>query len=259
MTFYEKFVSQFDNCTYGPGSGFDCTCAAEGMFLYRASQGRIIETACAVRRETGDVVGGTNLNEMEKVSKAHGITTGRVYQPVDFATIIRYVETGRYGAILQILYAPVVGTSHDAFHGNFRGNHALFLSRPGATAGTIRVGDPGASWWADWPVNLLRNGAGRLDFGNGETPGIGNCYAYVTPGDPVAQPHSGWGSDVALAIRLTFAAPPVRAAMLKAKHDPGTVIGYADLVASMRAIRHNYGSVVGVGDVQALLNWAAAH
>lgn len=259
MTFFEKFFTQFDGCTYPPGGGYNCTCASHAAWLYRASQGKIITSACAVRRETGDTVGGTNLLQMQQVSIRHGITTGRLFQPIDFDTLIRYVQTGRYGSHLNISYAPVVGKPQDAFHGGFRGNHDIFLSRAGATAGTIRVGDPGAKAYADWPISLLKTAAARLDLGNGDTLGYSNAYAYLTPGDPVAQPYPGWGSDVSLAIRLTFPSKPVHDAMLKAGHNPGTVIGYADLVASMKAIGHDYGSTVGVGDVQALLNWAAAH
>lgn len=184
----ERFVSQFDACSYGPGSGFDCTCAVEAMWLFRASQGKIVTTACAVRRETHDTAGGTNLRQMQTVSVAHGITTGHLYEPTDIDAIFALVQTGRYASQLNISYAPVVGTGLDAFHGGFRGNHDIFLSGPGATPGTIRVGDPGAKGFRDWGGSLLKTAAGRLEFSNGVTLnseyGGGKCYAYVTPADP---------------------------------------------------------------------------
>lgn len=184
----EHFVSQFDGCTYPPGPGSNCTCATEAQWLFRASQGRIHTTACAIRRETHDTVGGTNLGQMEERSRAHGITTGRRYTPGDFSLLIDRVRTGRYGSHLNISYAPVVGSSLDAFHGGFRGNHDIYLSGPGAHYDTIRVGDPGRKAFADWPIWLLRSGAGRLDVGSGHTItgeyGSGKAYFYLTPADP---------------------------------------------------------------------------
>ena len=46
----ELFVKQLDGCSYPvnhttPSGGFNCTCATEAMWLYRASGGKIILTA----------------------------------------------------------------------------------------------------------------------------------------------------------------------------------------------------------------------
>jgi hypothetical protein len=183
----ERFVTQFDGCTYVSG-GLSCTCAVEAMWLFRASQGKIVTTSCAVRRETHDTVGGTNLRQAEAVSKLHGIANGMVYQPTDVARIFDLVETGRYGSHFQLSYAPFVGTPYDRFGGRFRGGHDVYLSRRGSAAGTLRVGDPGAKGFADIPKTLLALAAGRLDFGGGVTlndeAGGGKAYAYVTPADP---------------------------------------------------------------------------
>lgn len=169
-------------------NGLNCTCATEAMWLYRASQGKLDISACLVRDLTNDCVGGTNLRQMEAVSTHYGITTGKVYQPVDFAFVADRVSTGRYGSHLNILYAPFVNTPYDRFFGRFTGNHDIYLSNRGSTPGTLRVGDPGAKAYHDIPISLLRTAAGRLDLGGGETinsnNGVGKCYAYLTPADP---------------------------------------------------------------------------
>lgn len=183
----EKFVSQFDGCTYMPG-GYNCTMAAEAMWLHRASQGRISVSSCTCRTLTGDRSGGTNLSQAEQVSIHYGVIRGVRYSPADFDSIAHYVLTGRYGSHLDISYGTVAHTALDAFHGGFSGNHDIYLSGPGSTPGTIRVGDPGWTSFRDWPISVLKNAAGRLDLGGGQTInseyGGGKCYAYVTPADP---------------------------------------------------------------------------
>lgn len=188
---YERFVRQLDGCVLCGGrsmGGLNCTCATEAMWLYRASQGAISTTGCHVRDLTDDCSGGTNLRQMQTVSLKYGIDTGKLYQPTNFDQVVSWVSTGRYGSHLNISYAPFVGTPYDRFHGGFRGNHDLYLSNRGHTAGTLRVGDPGATGFADIPISLLRNAAGKLDLGGGVTVnaeyGGGKAYAYVAPADP---------------------------------------------------------------------------
>lgn len=169
-------------------NGLNCTCASERMWLYRASQGRLNVPTCHIRDLTGDCVGGTNLGQMQAVSTTYGITTGKLYQPIDVTQVFAWIDTGRYGAHLNISYQPVAGSPYDAFAGQFRGNHDVFLSNRGTTSGAIRVGDPGASGFRDWPKTLLAQAAGLLDMGGGATlndeAGRGKCYAYLTPIDP---------------------------------------------------------------------------
>jgi len=194
-------------------NGLNCTCAAEAMWLYRASQGRFVTDACHVRDLTDDCVGGTNLGQMQAVSAEYRLT-GTRYQPTDVATIFALVRTNRYGAHLNISYAPVVDTSHDAFFGRFTGNHDIYLSARGASIGTIRVGDPGATGFHDWPETLLAQAAGLLDLGAGETLnseyGRGKCYAYLTPIDP----DTTWWPD--------YAGIPPSSATFAVQFRPGT-------------------------------------
>lgn len=195
-------------------NGLNCTCAVERMWLYRASQGKIDVSVCHIRDLTNDCIGGTNLRQVEEVSHLYGITGGQVYQPVDIDVIFGLVESGRYGSHLNISYQPVARGPHDAFGGRFTGNHDIFLSKAGATTGTIRTGDPGSSAYHDWPMTLLREAAGLLELSPGVTlndeAGRGKCYAYVTPPDPVIET---WWPD--------YAGPPPANATFAVHFGPG--------------------------------------
>jgi len=185
------FVKQLDGCTFVDG-GLNCTCAAEAMWLFRASRGSIRLTACRVRQDTGDRQGGTHLGQMEQVSIAHGITTGRVFRPATFSMLETLMATGRYGAHVNISYRLISGTKYDCFSGRFKGNHDYYVSGMGSTSGTWRVGDPGADGrragiprsYQDIPISLIRAAAADLDLG-GRRLGTGLVYTYITPPDPV--------------------------------------------------------------------------
>jgi len=191
---YERFVKQLDGCTYVSG-GRNCTCACEAMWLYRASQGSIVISACDVRRQTGDTVGGTNLDQMVVVSAKHGITSGVLYRPTLFSTVRTLILSGRYGAIVQVGYSQIAGTAWDCFDGQFRGGHALYVSR--GTDLYAHEGDPGADGrrssiplgYQNMPWAVLERAASALPLGNGLTLGqeygSGHVYAYVTPADPI--------------------------------------------------------------------------
>lgn len=184
------FVKQLDGCTYKPG-GFNCTCACHAMWLYRASGGKIKLTACQCRQKTGDKSGGTNLRQMEQISIAYGITTGRVYTPSKFDTLVDLLKTGRYGTHIQIHYSVIEPTRYDCFSGGFTGNHDYYCSGMGATPGTLRIADPGAdgrragipSGYQDIPINTVKAAAGKLNLATSgyRALGYGLVYAYVTP------------------------------------------------------------------------------
>jgi len=190
----DVFVKQLDGCTYVPG-GSNCNCAAEAMWLYRATAGKIHLTSCAVRQRTGDRSGGTNLNQMEQVSISLGVTGGRRYQPIQWTTLESLIRTGRYGVNLSIHYSVIAPTKHDCFDNGFFGNHAYYVSGMGTVAGTFRVGDPGAdgrrsgipSGYQDIPISLVRTAAGKLNLATSgyRALGLGLAYAYITPPDPL--------------------------------------------------------------------------
>jgi hypothetical protein len=219
---YEIFVTQ--RVRYGAPvctlcgdrvmNGLICTCACEAMWLYRATQGKVRTTACHVRDLTDDCSGGTNLRQMQSVSAHYGVTKGALYQPARADSVLAMVASGSYGSHWSIGYAPVVGTGYDAFAGTFRGNHDLYLSGPGKTPGTTRTGDPGFTGYRDWPNNLLKLAASRLELRPGvtlaEEEGGGLVYGYVTPPDP-ARPT--WWPD--------YAGVPPLAATFAVQFAPG--------------------------------------
>lgn len=212
----DTFVKQLDGCDFPvngivPSGGFNCTCAVEAMWLFRASRGTVHETSCDVRRLTGDHVDGTNLTQMEAVSHHFGITGGVVYKPATSALFTQLIATGRYGAHLQGSYSALRGTRYDCFFGNFRGNHDWYVSGPGSRAGTWRVGDPGADGrhhglvaapdgYQDIPISTMLIAASRLDVG-GHQLGAGKVYAYLTPPDAFpATSHSKAAVTVATSL-----------------------------------------------------------
>jgi hypothetical protein len=194
------FVKQLDGCGYlvdgVPSGGFNCTCAVEAMWLFRASGGRINVTACECRRRTGDRSGGTHLGQMEDVSESFGITGGKVYRPIATTTALGLIATRRYGTHWQGSYSVLADTPYDCFRGRFRGNHDWYISGPGTRAGTLRVADPGADGrydgcprgYQDIPISLMSLAAARLDVGS-RMLGTGLLYAYFTPPDPAVLNH----------------------------------------------------------------------
>ncbi len=202
----EVFVKQLDGCKYCSG-GLNCTAASGAMAAFRGSAGRVVLSACQVRAETGDKQGGTNLSQIDAVLRHHGVV-GRIYRPIAAATFVALMETGRYGAIIQISYRAIAGTAYDCFGGKFRGNHAEYISAPGPGE-TWRVGDPGADGrragiprgYQNIPISLMLRAAAQLDIG-GRALGTGLVYAYLTPADVVTVPTPHRGSVVTVATSL---------------------------------------------------------
>lgn len=205
------FLKQLDGCQYVSG-GQNCTCACEGMWLYRASRGKVRVTSCLVRMRTGDKIGGTHLGQMEDVSQEYGITSGRVYRPIAIQTLVQLAATGRYGFIIQGSYSVIAGTSYDCFRGNFKGNHAWYVSGPGTAPGTWRVADPGAdgrapgihTGYTDIPIALMVRAAAKLNvaqFGY-KALGTGKAYVYITPPDPVVAKAPHYRAKVKTATAL---------------------------------------------------------
>lgn len=192
---YERFVKQLDGCSYCSG-GLNCAAASGAMHFYRASQGKVAVSSCTVRRLTNDTVGGLNLRQIKAVADHYGLT-GTLWLPGYFDKLRELVLTGRYGAIVQIGYSQIAGSDYDCFDGNFRGGHAVYVSR--GTSTYARYGDPGADGrrptipegWQDIPWSLLERAASALPLGNGYTLGqeygSGRVFAFLTPQDPAPQ------------------------------------------------------------------------
>lgn len=259
---YERFVKQLDGCSYVSGSN-NCTAASTAMWLYRASQGKVVTTSCAVRRLTGDTSGGLNLRQIVPVAAHYGLT-GTLWLPGDFDKLRELILTGRYGAIVQIGYSQIAGSPYDCFSGRFRGGHAVYVSR--GSSYTAHEGDPGADGrradvpdgYQNMPWALLERAAAALPLSPsgptlGQEFGSGKVYAYLTPRDPGLV----WGSDVPADVQAAFSATKVGAAIKKLSHDPGSVVNLSDITTAFKHLGVSYGTVVNIVDIEYLLKRAA--
>lgn len=214
----DTFVKQLDGCNYlvngQPSGGFNCTCAAHAMWLFRASGGKIRISSCFCRQMTGDRSGGTHLGQMEQISIRYGITGGRVYRPIGTTVLKQLIATGRYGSHINVYYDAISGGIFDCFKNRFHGNHDLYISGPGTKPGTWRVADPGAdgraagihTGYADYPIDLVLRAAALLDVSDSDEPyralGSGRAYVYLTPPDPIVIPTNHHRARVVKAHKL---------------------------------------------------------
>ena len=260
----------------------NCTPASFAMAINRSTRGRIRLTACSVRDKTGDVSGGTTLDQNAYVSQQlYGLPTD-VHNGNNVATphwLAIQNQAGR-GEVWQGNAGALVGTKYRSTRG--RVNHAIFVNEMvGGTLGApqwVLVYDPAAdgrraAWgtaakspqW--WPWSLLLKFAAELQpasSSGGTTTshsddwklGPGRVYTAVFPDTEGAI----WGKDVKASIRaLDPDGRVVGNAVNKAGHNYGALIDTSDLAAALKRVGHNYGSVVDPADVQWLLNWAKSH
>jgi hypothetical protein len=125
----------------------NCTPLSFAMGMYKSTLGRVTMSGCAVRRETGDVIGGTTIEQCAKVAVAHGVsveihTGSRVCSPSYAAT---QLQAGRGFSL--------AGNTSAIGKGNV--NHNIWINQ--ARGGGIGVPaeayvyDPwskGPAWWA---------------------------------------------------------------------------------------------------------------
>jgi hypothetical protein len=191
----DRFVKQLDGCGYHTGSD-NCTCACHGSWLFRATGGRLVCSACTVRRETGDTVGGTNLHQMRDNADDHAIKGYTLWTPGLADKVRQLVLTGRYGTHWNVGYGVIAGTRWDCFEGGFRGAHDLYVK--GGDAEFAYYADPGADGrrdgipegWQSIPWDLLFRAAAALPLSKGgptlaQEYGSGRVYALLTPPDPI--------------------------------------------------------------------------
>jgi hypothetical protein len=251
----------------------NCTPASFCMAIERSTLGRIRLTACSVRDKTGDVSGGTTLDQNAYVSQQlYGIPTdvhngNNVALP---AWTARQVQAGR-PLVVQGNAGALVGTVHRSTQG--RVNHAVYVNEVrGGTLGSpaeALVYDPAAdgrvAGWGTaargpqwWPWVLVLKFAAELQPWGDDDPrklGAGKLYVAVFPDTDGAI----WGRDVSAANRAVDPDGRIAgAAVRKAGHNYGTLVDTSDLKAALTKVGHNYGSVVDPSDVQWLINWAKA-
>ncbi len=196
------------NCKIVVGSttyylGWDsCTCYAGAMALDAFSGGTKRPSGCAVRRATGDVVGGTTLRQVsDALMKLNGVYMA-TYTGANVLTPQRVARNSRAGCrqVLQGNADAMIGTPHQSTAGPV--NHAVMLNevRGGtldephealiydpAADGRVRAYhvDQGPSWW---PWSLVKTFCAHLrpTGDTGARLGPGKVYVGVL-GD--SEPH----------------------------------------------------------------------
>lgn len=112
-----------DGTTYCLG-GVSCTAYAGAMFVDSTTGGRYQPSGCAIRRMTGDVVGGTMLTQVAKVIRDEWGIAVSVYTGTNVVTpayLARQIRAGRR-AIVQGNTQAYEGTKYNVTAGDV--NHA---------------------------------------------------------------------------------------------------------------------------------------
>lgn len=171
-----------------------CTSFAMAMLIDRSSLGVKQPSGCSVRRQTGDKVGGTTLNQNALVAEAIGIDVtvrvgARVISPESAA---RELKKGR-SVVVQGDAGAMVGGPHQSTNGPVA--HAVYVNEgrhwDGDMPAEVLVYDPaadgrrsgidrGPSWWK-WTELLKFAAALRPDGPSGPRLGPGRWYAAFGP------------------------------------------------------------------------------
>jgi hypothetical protein len=183
------FVKQLDGSRF---QSFNCNCASDAMLVRRVTRNAKKPSAATIRRLTGDIHGGTNLNQVHQVNKQDYHFESVLKQPIDWDELMDLAKAGR-GFILQLRYARIAATKHDCFRRKFKDNHSIFVNGM-AQDGHLVGGDPGADGrysgcpkgWQHYSKRLLRLAAGELDLSGLGTAayrplGAGRAYALLVP------------------------------------------------------------------------------
>lgn len=187
----ERFVKEgpASSCVIdGKALGWtNCTPAGTAMGLNKATYGRIDIDDCEIRRRTGDTVGGTNLEQMQKVCTGLGVKT-ELHVGANVATPTYLVRQGRAGrgacwqgntsALLKTKFRSTGGkVNHNVYVNEFRGGTAdvpaeALVYDPAADGRTASWGTAakGPQWW---PFSLLLAFAAALQP-RSDTGGVGS-------------------------------------------------------------------------------------
>lgn len=198
MAYKAHPVEQLDGSQY---QGFNCVAADDAMFLDRATQGAIRTSGAHIRSVTGDTSGGLTLDQIRYVNRVFFSVDGDQHNKMSWADF--KTELKHRGAVLLIRYAPLVGTAHDCFRGNFSGNHGLYISEELAGGGFSYVDSGADGRYPGCPNGyqtiteaLLRKCAAQLITGfSGPALGDGFAQALFGPPDPTT-PVAQWQASV---------------------------------------------------------------
>ena len=181
MTVYPTFQPQ-NPAINGYSLGWaSCTAYSGAMAASFDKQVKQAMTGEALRRRTGDTIGGLTLAQIDAALISGWNINLTTYYRLPWAQFAKLVGSGM-GAVLQGLYAPIADSRFDAGRG-FRGNHAIFVPPNWAVMDPLADGRYGQAYkYANepYPLDLLRKFAGRLDLDPGSIyRPLGDGYVYA--------------------------------------------------------------------------------
>lgn len=163
-----------------------CTSYASAMAASYDRQVAKRTTGEAVRRRTGDTIGGTTLAQNDDaVRSLTGVDLDVRYRYpwADFASKIN----AGYSAVLQGWYAPIAATKFDA-GGGFSGNHAIFVPPGWGAMDPLADGRRSGIYkyhGEAYPQSLLKTFAGQLNIGSGRIVRLGSGLVYAAFTRPI--------------------------------------------------------------------------
>jgi hypothetical protein len=227
-----------------------CTCLSTAMGIDKSTINRTVISGCQVRSETGDVIGGTTLEQMYAVAANHGVPT-EIHVGANVASLyyLAYQNALGRGFVLQ-------GNTQPDGRGNV--NHAVWVNDcyggpPGNPVG-FHVYDPWSNGMAGWSYAKLKafmlalHPWGESDPRTLKSMGVNGGYALVFP-DTEPHFHSHYGGKRA----SPFPDPlvihsPVPGKRVRVRTRPDR-INDADIVGSLPTGTHWTGYQVTSGAV----------
>lgn len=137
-------------------------------------------TGCAVRKATGDTVGGTTLAQNDDALRSlTGVDLDTRYR-LPWADFASKINAGR-GAVLQGWYQPIASSKFDA-GGGFTGNHAIFVPPGWGAMDPLADGRRAGIYkyhGEAYPQSLLKAFAGRLNVAPIGYSALGDGLVYA--------------------------------------------------------------------------------
>jgi len=149
-------VSQRDT---GPLATTNCAAASGVMLVDQGTLGRKKPSVAAFRRETGDLVGGLQMNAVAAAAEDYDIEV-RLYDYADslkWWRLVQYLDKGWFAVVAgdyDVLPASLKGAVYDGYHAVMYQQH--FKEN-------LRVGDPLQDDWVKWPNDLAYRYVAKYD------------------------------------------------------------------------------------------------
>lgn len=176
MTYTPDHVNQFHDDHGNPWpktwgidyNGKNCWAAAGSMAGDFGSRGKVKLTPPEIRKESGDRLGGANVQDIVRVLKAHGI---RCYYRIGmpFAKVVERLETGRWAACLATDYEFIPDAKSCA--PTFDDYHMLFLPAQ-KVSDKMSAGDPLCNTFRTYETADIKKAAASLARQEGVVRGV---------------------------------------------------------------------------------------